>query len=820
VTVADPAQALRAELGALEKAFALGHHGRSVAHRRAELVDACLRGLFELAGAPPNVALAATGGYGRTMQLPLSDIDLVVVHGGDEVVGPTVDAILYPLWDAGFAVGHAVRTPEECSAAIERFDAWTAMLDGRWIVGDRDLVEQALGSVRAAARTDPSAFARRVQEAARVRRARFGSCAHLLEPELKEGGGGLRDVASLGWLVAAAGADLTAAGAVREREAALVDAAEDFLIRVRSAVQLLTGRRDARLVAELQPDVAREVGFVDEPDLPAPDALMRAIFEHARDVEHVSWLAVERIAGDATGGASPTDAASVLEALADAAERAEVPSPGLLDAIERADVPDPVVWDARARTAFLRVLRAGDAGAAMLDVLDRIGLLARFIPAWWAVRCRPQRDPYHRSTVDAHLVSTARGMAELLDGDADGIDPTGEAIVPQARRTDALLLGALLHDIGKVGKGGHVEAGTSIARGTLEAMGVPAGDAELAVFMVAEHLLLPDTATRRDLSDEELLVGVAARIGSTERLDALSLLAKADALATGPAAWTSWREALLRQLVVKVGRVFDRGQMGEELAAQLARRTERIRDLLRDEPDRDVDRFVLRMPRGYFLAVDPDRAAEHARLITSPVGAREVRTAAVEGPRPGTYEVVVIATDRPGLLSWIAGALTIEGVSILSAQAFTTDDGVALDVFEVEGAFEPEITERRWRAFRATLRRTIEGSISLDHRVDEKRRHYPRPRLSTPVTVREHNDVSEFSTVIEVGAPDRIGLLFDITRTFADLHLDVHLAKVATFEGRVVDAFYVRDSLGQKIVDPRRLDEIAGAVRDRLAERI
>jgi [protein-PII] uridylyltransferase len=367
-----------------------------------------------------------------------------------------------------------------------------------------------------------------------------------------------------------------------------------------------------------------------------------------------------------------------------------------------------------------------------------------------------------------------------------------------------------------VGVGGHVEVGTAIARESLEAMGVPSPEANLAGFMVAEHLLLPDTATRRDLSDEELLLDVAARIGTPERLGALYLLAKADADATGPAAWTPWRATLIRELVAKVQRIFDRGQMGEELAARLADRTERVRDILRDEPERDVDRFVLRMPRGYFLATDPSRAAEHARLIAAPVGANEVRTAATRGSRPDSYEVVVIAADRPGLLSWIAGALSLEGMSILSAQAFTTDDRVALDVFEVHGTFEPEIAERRWRAFRTTLRRTIEGSISLEHRVDEKRRYYPAPRSPAPVTIHEHNDVSEFSTVIEVGAPDRIGLLFDVTRTFAELHLDVHLAKVATFEGRVVDSFYVRDALGRKVVDATLLAEIDASLRARL----
>jgi [protein-PII] uridylyltransferase len=403
-------------------------------------------------------------------------------------------------------------------------------------------------------------------------------------------------------------------------------------------------------------------------------------------------------------------------------------------------------------------------------------------------------------------------MAELLRDASDDRD-LAEVTV---ERTDAVLLGALFHDIGKVGAGGHVEIGTAIARDALGVIGVDPEDAELAVFMVAEHLLVPDTATRRDLSDEELVVGVAARIGTPERLRALRLLAEADAFATGPAAWTAWRETLVRELVAKVGRVFDRGQMGEELAAQLTERTERVRALLADEPDPTVDRFILQMPSGYFLAIDPERAAAHARLLASPVGSSEVRTSATVGSRPGTYEVVVVARDRPGLLSWIAGALAIEGVSILSAQAFTTEDDVALDVFEVEGAFEPEITERRWRAFRSTLRRAIEGSISLEHRVEEKRRHYLAPKVPVPVTVREDNDASEFSTVIEVGAPDRIGVLFDITRTFADLHLDVHLAKVATFDGRVVDAFYLRDRLGRKVTDPAAFAAIETTLRERL----
>jgi [protein-PII] uridylyltransferase len=818
VSVAGPADSLREGLRALERAYTLGHHGPAVARRRAALVDACLVELFEHAGAPARVALVATGGYGRMVQLPASDIDLLVVHDDPASIAETVDALLYPLWDAGLPVGHAVRTAAECLAATERLDAWTAMLDGRLVAGDETLAAGGLAPVRARAREDPAAFARWLRDAAGARRDRFGSSAQLLEPDLKEGSGGLRDVASLGWLAAALGADLGSAGVVRARERAAVDVAEAFLVRARSAVQLLTGRRADRLVTELQPDVARGMGFVDEPNLLATDALMRSLFEHARNVEHVAGLALARVMAGATGGGSVDvgDSAAILEALADAADQGQVPSVGLLDAIEDVPVSDPVAWDARTRDAFLRLLRAGEPGSAMFDVLDRMGLLAPFIPAWAGVRCRPQRDPYHRSTVDAHLVAAAARMADLLAGAGDAEDPIEVAAVRHVERPDALLLGALLHDVGKIGTGGHVPIGTTIARDTLDAMGVAGADRDLAVFLVQEHLLLPDTATRRDLSDEDLLLDVAARIGTPERLGGLYLLAKADAFATGPAAWTPWRETLVRELVAKVQRVFDRGEMGEELAASLVERTERLRQLLEGEPDDRIEGFILRVPRSYLLAVDPGRAAEHFRIVMPPLGRNEVRTAATAGSRAGTYEVVVVASDRPGLLSWIAGALAIGGISILAAQAFTTEDRTAIDVFEVEGAFEPQITEARWRAFRSTLRRTIEGSISLEHRVREKGRYYPPPRAPSPVSVRVLNDVSEFSTVIEVGAPDRIGLLHDITRTFADLHLGVHLAKVATFDGRVVDAFYVRDELGRKVTEPGMLADVEATLRERL----
>jgi [protein-PII] uridylyltransferase len=508
-----------------------------------------------------------------------------------------------------------------------------------------------------------------------------------------------------------------------------------------------------------------------------------------------------------------TGPASMLRALA-AVDDGEV-APALLDAIAERGVDATVTWDDETRDAFVAILRRDDGGTGALDTLDRLGLLDRFLPGWGDVRSRPQRDPYHRYTVDAHLTRTLATMAQLL------ADPSSDALaselVPAAADHDALRLGALLHDIGKVGKGDHVPIGAEVARAQLDAMGLAPHTTELAAFMVAEHLLLPDTATRRDLTDENLIMDVAATVGTIESLAALYLLAIADAAATGPAAWTPWRQALVAELVTKVRHVLERGTMGQELAATLSERIERARQLLSQEPERDVDAFVLRMPRGYFLSVDPRDAARHFRTIAPQLGSDELRTASAPGQRPGAYELLVVTPDRPGLLSSVAGALAVGGISILSAQVFTTSDRVAVDLFDVEGVFEPEITEERWRGVRTTLRRVIEGAASIDRRVEEMRRHYPGPRIQTPVTVRADNDASDFATVLEIGAPDRMGLLYDITTALSSLGVDVHLAKVATFDGRVVDAFYVRDELGRKITDPVALDELETELRAKLS---
>ncbi|MDP9295347.1 MAG: [protein-PII] uridylyltransferase [Actinomycetota bacterium] len=817
---------LREQLSALDRAYSTGHHGRWSASRRAGLVDDCVRELFEGLGTPRGVALCAIGGYGRGELAPRSDVDLLLLHrerDPAELRG-LAERILYPLWDSGLTLGHAVRSPEECVAGTgDRLEIATSLLDLRFVAGDEGIASETRASVRAAVAADLSGFAEKLA-ADRIRRGeRYGSVSHLLEPSLKEGMGGLRDAHVLHWLaVVATGpgdvASLVTARVLRRSEAGAIGEAEEYLMRARSAVHLVTGRSANRLRREEQPEVAEALGFVDEPGLRAEDALMRALFEHARKLEHATGAALRRVASRGEGAAGesvelPESPEDVLEVFAVAAEDRAEPALAVLDAVEELDLPREIRWTPAVLDAFLRLLRSGDGAAGALEALDRIGFLERFLPAWSAVRCRPQRDPFHRFPVDVHLLETLRGASRLLANPPED-DPVAAEAVRTIADAGPLLVAALLHDIGKTGGGGHVAIGAGIASDTVARMGLQRAAADMVLFLVENHLLLSDTATRRDLQDAELVGELAARTATPERLAALYLLTAADAEATGPHAWTPWRRTLIRELVAKVQRGLERGVDPREEERAAAWELE-LRDAL--DPSEELDRFLEGMPRSYRLAVPVELAATHASLVAPEVGTHEVRTSVVPGSREGTWSLTVVAADRPGLLSWIAGALSLAGLSILSAQVFTTNDDVAVDVFEVVGAFDPDVGENRWRRFRSTLRKVLEGRLSLDHGVSELRSNYPAPSVEIPLGVTVDNDASDFYTVIEVGAPDRIGLLYEMTRTLAELDVDVHLAKVATYGARVIDAFYVRDVLGRKIEDPARSQEIERRLLQRLS---
>jgi [protein-PII] uridylyltransferase len=497
------------------------------------------------------------------------------------------------------------------------------------------------------------------------------------------------------------------------------------------------------------------------------------------------------------------DAPSALTVLEAAAAAADADVPFDRTSLLLIREMTPPTWDVWERAAFLRLLRAGERSVPVFEALDHEGVLTRLLPEWEHVRSRPQRNAYHRFTVDRHLLEAVAQCAVLLDaGDTDTAARTFDGVVARAcRRPELLLLAALLHDVGKGGHKDHSELGAEIATEVARRIGLDSEGREILEWLVRHHLLMADVATRRDLADAAVVDGVAGIcVGDAERLRLLYLLTIGDSIATGPAAWNSSKAALVRELFVKAAGAVERGAAVALAAERFAALEARI--------GHDAARDLLRvLPESYVLAFDDAVMAEHAAMLGQS-GASIVCL-----PQPGDFvEVTIVAPDRTGLLA------TVAGLSVREAMLFSTTDGMALDVFRAADPFG-RIADRGTGIVTTTLHAALAGEVDLAARVQDRMRDYRRlGEARGPVTVEIDLEASDRATVVEVHADDEVGLLYRIAMTFAELGLDVSVAKVATLGDRVVDSFYVRDRERKKITDETALDRIRDALVARLAE--
>jgi [protein-PII] uridylyltransferase len=728
--------------------------------------------LDEAAGDHRGLALVAVGGYGRREMCPGSDFDVLLVHAGRKDVRDVAERVWYPLWDAGLKLSHGVRTPKEALAlAADDLDTATALLDLRPVAGDDGLAAELGERARAQWQKRAGHWLDRLGASVEARHAKAGEVAFLLEPDLKDGRGGLRDVHAIRWAEPAA--RLLWAGDEDE-----LAAAHDRLLAVRVELHRRTGRPNDVLLLQEQDGVAEALGHGPPPA--GADRLMAEVAAAARAVAWTSDDLWRRVAsarrgpsGRLAGGDRPAAYGVVLRdgEVHLSAEADPGGDPGLvlraasvaagtgrpLSRVARDRLADEAVgpgdpWPDDARHSMVALLAAGHRAIPVIEALDHHGLLVRLLPEWEPVRSRPQRNAYHRFTVDRHLCEAAAEAAEL----------TGS--VP---RPDLLLLGAWLHDIGKGYPGDHTDAGVELVAGIAKRMGFPAADIGVLCALVRHHLLLPDLATRRNVADDATVSAVVDAVGDLDTLVLLHALTEADGRATGPAAWGPWKAGLVGELV-----------------ARSMRRLEG-----REEP------------------VDDAFPTPAQRAL---VAERRLR---VDISEHGTHgaEIPVVSPDRPGLFSRVAGTLALHGLDVLAADAWSSDDGMAIEVFRVEPAYgSPD-----WSQFRADLDRALAGRLSLEARLAERSRAYAR-RILTPVPLHPrvvvHDDASATATVVEVRAPDAVGVLYRITRALAELQLDIRHAKVATLGAEVVDSFYVLDATGQKVSDPDHVRELEQAV--------
>ncbi|MGW9071311.1 [protein-PII] uridylyltransferase, partial [Streptomyces yangpuensis] len=730
----------------------LQEESRSGPSRRsalAGLTDAWLSALFATAARETGVrgaTLVAVGGYGRAELSPRSDLDLLLLHDGKAepaALGALADRLWYPVWDLGVALDHSVRTPAEARrTAAEDLKVHLGLLDARTVAGDAGLLAGLRTAVLADWRNQAPQRLPELHSLCRERAERAGELRFLLEPDLKEARGGLRDVTALRAVAASWLADAPREGLAEARRR---------LLDARDALHLVTGRATDRLSLQEQDQVAAQLGLLDA------DALLREVYEAARVVAYagdVTWREVGRVLRARAArprlrgllggrGATATTRAPLAEGvvesdgeavlalaarpdrdavlalrLAAAAAQAGLPvSPHAVRRLAQQGKALPVPWPAEAREQLLTLLGAGEPTVAVWEAMEAEGLITRLLPDWERVRCRPQRNPVHTWTVDRHLIETAVRAA---------------ALTRRVGRPDLLLMAALLHDIGKGWPGDHSVAGETIARDVAARVGFDARDAAVLGTLVRHHLLLIDTATRRDLDDPATVRSVAEAVGSVGTLEILHALTEADALATGPAAWSAWRGSLVADLVARVAAVL-RGAAPAEREPEI--------------PGAEQER----------LAVEALRTGEpvlalHTRQEEDAVG----------------VELVLAVPDQPGVLPAAAGVLALHRLTVRAADLRSVELPDRLG----------EVLVLRWRVaaeygalpeaarLRTDLVRALDGSLDVPAKLADREAAYPRRRgvVPPPPRVTVVPDVSSLATVLEVRAPDAVGLLHRIGR--------------------------------------------------------
>ncbi|MFI1245187.1 [protein-PII] uridylyltransferase [Streptomyces anulatus] len=793
----------------------LQQEARSGPPRRAalaRLTDDWLTGLFTAAATRAGVrgaALVAVGGYGRGELSPRSDLDLLLLHDGSAdaaALAALADSVWYPVWDLGLALDHSVRTPGEArKTAGEDLKVQLGLLDARPVAGDLGLVASLRTAILADWRNQAPKRLPALHELCQERAERMGELQFLLEPDLKEARGGLRDATALRAVAASWVADAPREGLAEARRT---------LLDTRDALHLTTGRATDRLALQEQDQVAQALGLLDA------DTLLRKVYEAARTVSYatdVTWREVNRVlrarsvrpklramlSGGLGSKAAPErtpladgvvdadgevvlaraarperDPVLPLRAAAAAAEAGLPLSRHLVRHLAATAQPLPVPWPPEAREELVTLLGAGEATVGVWEALEAEGIITRLLPDWERVHCRPQRNAVHTWTVDRHLVETAVRAASLTR---------------RVHRPDLLLVAALLHDIGKGWPGDHSVAGEVIARDMATRIGFDKHDVGVIATLVRHHLLLVETATRRDLDDPATVRSVAEAVSSASTLELLHALTEADALATGPAAWSSWRASLVTDLVKRVAAVLA-GESPEE-------------------------------PEEAAPSAEHERLAIEALRTGEPVLALHTRPEEPAGDgevEPVGVELLIALPDRPGVLPAAAGVLALHRLTVraadLRAVELPNELGERADLLLLSWRVAAEYGSLPQAArLRADLVRALDGSLDIRARLAEREAAYPRRRgvKAPPPRVTVAAAGSRRATVIEVRAQDAPGLLHRIGRALEQSAVRVRSAHVSTLGANAVDAFYVTGTDGEPL-SPDRAAEVAREVEKAL----
>ncbi|MGV3574402.1 MAG: [protein-PII] uridylyltransferase [Devosia sp.] len=811
------------------------------------------------------IALSAVGGYGRGTLAPGSDIDLLFIlpykqtPWGEQVT----EYILYMLWDLGQKVGHAVRSVDECiRMARADMTVRTATLEARFLTGDKSLFDNLVKrfETEIMPKTGPEFIAAKMAERDE-RHRQMGNTRYVVEPNIKDGKGGLRDLNTLFWIgkyfyQVKTSHELVAKGVLTDAEYRLFQRAEDFLWAVRCHLHFVTHRAEEKLTFDVQPDLARRMGYAERVGMLGVERFMKRYFlvakdvgdltriicaslefRHAKDMDLVGRVLAPFRAGKtkikgetdfvidtgrlniATPDAFEKDPVNLIKMFMVAGREELLFHPDAIKHIRDSLrlIDNKLRNDPKANGYFLTILTSPLYVERILRQMNESGVLGKFVPDFGKIVALMQFNMYHHYTVDEHLIRAVGCMADIANGGLRQELPLTHELLPQLNDTRLLYVALFLHDIAKGRPEDHSIAGARIAKKLCPRFGLNAAETDTVSWLIEYHLLMSEIAQARDIQDPETAKAFADVVQSPQRLALLMILTACDIRAVGPGTWTGWKGSLLRALYYATEPLLSGGhsQVSQSDRVQVAK--EALAQALTKWAPADVETYAARHYDHYWLRAEPELQIEHARMIRQADEANQpfagsIRVKAFEG----ITEVSFYTPDHPRLLSLIAGACTMQDASIIGAQIFSTRDGRAIDTFRLRRSFTSDEDEKV-RATRIidTVKQLLQGKRTVLIDLGKESRHNKRLKpFALPAQVSVSNAISEKFTVIEVSGLDRIGLLYALTREISDLNLTIGSAHIGTYGEKAVDVFYVTDLTGQKIHVKQRQRKIYGALMD------
>lgn len=835
--------------------------GIEACRRISSAMDSVLRALHDrarrrfLSSVPDldyRMAVVAVGGYGRRELCPKSDVDLLFLHPYkvDRYVESMTESMLYPLWDLGLEVGHSVRNVKETVRLAAADDSIrTALLDYRLVGGSEDFFRESEKEIeKLLFYSGADKFIDTKIREMRARHAKYGSTVYVLEPNVKEGRGGLRDLHTAVWAArikykCGGLRDLRNKGVLSGQTVRAILHVLSWLLRVRNDLHFLTGKKTDVLSFEVQEQMAEQFRYRDHGKSYGVERFMRAYYMHAAAAARLSDELLEEVGkllpvggrkpffpirrktvagngilyggklGVRDGSAFPRDPVRILEFFRTMQKTHAEISVQAKKQIQRAlpSVGNAFREDPRAGRLFLEILSDPHWLRETLIAMNECRFLGRYIQEFSTLCSKVQRDIYHVYTVDVHSIRAASVLAEIENAEVRTKEEEQFLRVYRSVPNKALLtLAILLHDVGKGRGHGHSQIGAEIVARAGPRIGLSEAETSDLVFLVLHHLLMAHTSQRRDLHDIELILSFADTVGTTSRLDQLFLLTYADLREVGPDVWTQWKAMLLSDLYEKARNVLETGRLKRVFEERPLQRREQVREILSAFPKEAVERFLARFEDRYFLGTPDGRFADHLRLLSAFDGKTPV-IEAIDSPETGATELIVACPDQRGLFAKIAGTLSVNGVNILNATISTSTDGVALDTFHISYLGKSLEGDAKKPRVAQDLAAVLRGETTVEQlAADRKIAKFVRDKVARyrPTRVVFDNSVSSRYTVVDIFTYDRIGILYDITRTLAGLEIDIAISKISTKADQVADVFYITDREHGKITNPGRLERI------------